>query len=183
MYRSLPMLVKPNHRLNRLPVGMIDQTTHSEARAKTSFPICDSGKTCYGGRAGRIMQWVIGFHFCIHPAGRPKSEFAERPPAARPSSGFAARGVTLGRVAFGWPAWRIGRTSAVSDGRRAVRQSAIVEKPAAGVPGEVVGEEAEIDVLIFANTFEAGGPGVGILTLTDNSGFFDIAPSLWTPKS
>ena len=45
---------------------------------------------------------------------------------------------------------------------------------------EKLWEGAEIDVVNFTNTFEAGGRGVGIFTLTDTSGFFDIAPFLDT---
>ena len=49
-------------------------------------------------------------------------------------------------------------------------------------PKGVSGEEntAEIYLVNFSNTFEAGGPGVGMFTLTDDSGFFDIAPFLDT---
>ena len=39
---------------------------------------------------------------------------------------------------------------------------------------------AEIYIVNFTNTFEAGGPGVGMFTLTDDSGFFDVAPFLDT---
>ena len=35
-------------------------------------------------------------------------------------------------------------------------------------------------VVTFTNTFKAGGPGVGEFTLTDDSGYFDVAPFLDT---